>query len=99
MDNDITWRGKAIPITCVRVVVTKKVDKNSYKRVYTGNGFLNLKILKKLLHRKGEMYSKGMDQTRSSKGNKKDPAKFLIDVYRDKIMPVLEEKVMHSFSE
>jgi len=38
IDNDITGRGKAVPIACIRIGKMVKATKDSYKRVYKEDG-------------------------------------------------------------
>ena len=73
-NNDIAASGKAIPIARVRVGKKVKAKKDTYKRVYREDGtFYYPKIAANQLRRKGEMYYKSFELTRSSEGTEKDP--------------------------
>ena len=97
--NDITRGGTAVPISCVRVGKMVRAKKNSYKRVYAPDGSYSYpKIDSNLLRKKGEMYLKNCELTGSSEGTEQHPKVSLLSVYKEQIIPDLEEKIVNRLS-
>ena len=98
--NDITKGGRAVPISCIRVGKMVKAARDSYRRVYKGDGTFHYpKISVNLLRKKGEEYFQAVELTGSSEGTDKLPKMSLLKAYRDTIVPDLERKVVERFSE
>ena len=97
--NDITKGGIAIPVSLVRVGRMVKATKDSYKRVYNDDGTYSYpKVATNLLRRKGEVYFKPCELTGSNEGTEFKPKVSLLKVYKDTIIPDLEEKIVRRFS-
>ena len=98
--NDITKGGRAIPVSCIRVGRMVKAQKDSYRRVYKGNGTFHYpKITENILRRKGVEYFSAVELTGSSEGTEKAPKMSLLKQYEDQIVPDLERKVVERLSE
>lgn len=98
-NNDITAGGKAIPIACIRVGHYEEAKKDTYKRVYHDDGTYTMpKIAENQLQRKGELYWKALELTGSSDGTEKKPKCSLLRLYREKILPKMDE-VARKYSE
>ena len=52
-----------------------------------------------LLRNKGTDYFKGVELTESNVGTEKDSKMFLLDVIKNKIIPVVEEKVVTRYND
>ena len=95
IDNDITKGGQAIPVACVRAGRDISAKKDSYKRVYRGDGSYHYpKVPDNLLRRQGESYFQNMDITGSTEGTDAKPKCSLLQVYKDEIIPAIEDKIV-----
>ena len=97
--NDIRQGGIAVPIAMIRVGAMVAAKKDTFKRVYRPDGTFHYpKIESNRLRKKGEMYFKGMELTGSSEGTEKKPKISLLNEYKTKIIPAIEEKVVARFN-
>ena len=96
------WRGGggSIPIACIRCGDLVEAPKDSFQRVYLDDGtFKYLHIDENQLRVEGKLYFKNCDLTGSSEGTTKDPKCSLLEFYKEKIIPALEEKVLEQLSD
>ena len=99
-DNDFTKGGRVIPVACIRAGKMVEAAKDSYKRVYKDDGSYHYPpIPENLVRRRGEEYFKNLDITGSSEGTAQKPKCSLLKMYKDEIIPALEEKVVDTLSE
>ena len=78
----------------------KKANRDSYRRVYKGNGsFYYPKIQSNILRKKGTEYFEAVELTGSNEGTEKSPKMSLLQQYRDVIVPDLERKVVQRLSD
>lgn len=99
-DNNIGHGGTAVPLACVRVGKMVKAQKDTYKRVYAEDGtFTYPKIAENQLRHEGREYFEGFELTGSSEGTEKKPKISLLKIYKEEIIPALEEKVVRRFNE
>ena len=99
-NNDITAGGTAVPVSCVRVGKMVTCTKDSYKRVYKDDGTFHYpRIPANMLRKEGEQYFKSLELTGSSEGTAKKPKISLLKVYKEIIIPDIEEKLVRPYSE
>lgn len=99
-ENDITGGETAVPVSLVRVGKMVKAKKDSFKRVYDENGaYTYPKNPENILLKKGELYFKSFDLTGSKEGTSKKPKISLLNIYKEHIIPDLEEKVVKKYNE
>lgn len=100
VDNDLRKGGKAIPVACVRVGKMKFADRDSYERVYNEDGsHFYPAYIENRLRVAGNEYFEGYELTGSSDGTEKDPKVSLLRLYKDQIIPQIEQKVVERFSD
>ena len=98
-ENDMTKGGKAIPISCIRCGELKTIEKTTYKRVYRDNGTYHYPHIPGNESKwEGTPHFKNYDLTGDSEGTTKDPKCSLLKIYREQIIPALEEKIVKKFS-
>ena len=99
-ENDITKGGTPIMVDCVRIGKELPAKKDTYKRVYKENGTYHYpKLQQNQLRKKGELYFEPLNLTGSSEGTEDDPKVSLLHLYRDRIIPAIERKIVNRFSE
>ena len=99
-NNDFTKGGRVIPIACIRVGKMVEAEKDAYKRVYKEDGTYHYPpIPENLIRRRGEEYFKSLDITGSNEGTAKNPKCSLLKLYKEEIIPALEEKVVDALNE
>ena len=100
IDNDITKGGKTIPIACVRVGRNVFAQKDSYKRVYRDDGTYHYPPLpQNRLQKRGDIVFKNLDITGSNEGTADKPKCSLLKIYKDEILPAIDEKVINVLNE
>ena len=78
-----------------------KVSRDSYSRFNKDNGstFTYPKVQEILLREKGTEYFKGVELTRSNIGTEKYQKMSLLNVNKNKIIPIIEEKVVTGYND
>ena len=98
-NNDITKGGRAVPIACVRCGDLEMAEKDSFKRVTDDNGKITYpRIAENQLRYEGKKYFKPKELTGSSEGSLKDPKTSLLKIYKETIIPALENKIVPMLS-
>ena len=100
-DNDIEKGGTVTPICCVWVSKMVKASRDSYSRFNKDNGstFTYPKVQENFLREKGMEYFKGVELTGSNIGTEKYQKMSLLDVNKNKIIPIIEEKVVTGYND
>ena len=98
-ENDISEGGVAVPIAMVRGGKMVSAAKDTYKCVYHPSGLYHYpKIAENKVCTKGQMYFKPVKLSGSSEGTEKKPKILLLKVYKEEIVPAIEEKVVKRFN-
>ncbi len=98
-NNDITKGGIAVPVACIRAGRMIRAQKNTYKRVYAADGTYTMPAIpENQLRHEGQYYFKSLEVTGSTLGTEKNPKVSLLHVYREEIIPAIEEKIVRRFS-
>ena len=94
-NNDFTKGGRVIPVACIRAGKMIEAAKDTYKRVYKDDGSYHYPpIPENLVRRKGKEYFKNLNITGSNKGTPQKPKCSLLKMYKEEIIPALEDKVV-----
>ena len=97
--NDIRGGGKAIPIACVIVGRMVNVLKDSYTQVYRNNRSYHYPCIPtNKLRTEGVAYFQNVKLTGWREGTAKDSKISLLKVYKETIVPALEETVVRKYS-
>jgi hypothetical protein len=96
----VTKGGTARRVSCVRVGALWPVERDTYKRVYKGDGTFHYpKIETNRLRRKGELYFKSMEITGSTEGTEKKPKFSLLKYFMEIEIPNMDKLAAEIFAE
>ena len=91
-DNNISTGGLSYTLSCERVGHFVPAKKNTYRRVYAGDGTYSYpRIEENILRRRGELYFETLEITGSKEGSVSHPKYSLLNFFLDIEIPKLQE--------